>query len=180
MKDTQVAGRYARALLEALQEGKSVPLEKAVRELTQILQSLGGKEEVWQTLQDPFVPAERKKSLVRACAGNSSPLLLNFVELLVQRKRIREFPLILSYFEKFIDESNGVVRVQVESASELDPQAVRSLEEKLSGFFKKKAVAKVTVNSDLLAGIVARTGDVVLDTSLRTQLDDLKKKIVSI
>jgi F-type H+-transporting ATPase subunit delta len=51
----------------------------------------------------------------------------------------------------------------------------RSLEQRTG----KKVIINSTVNPDLIGGVVARVGDLVLDGSVRTQLEDLRARLVN-
>jgi F-type H+-transporting ATPase subunit delta len=73
-----------------------------------------------------------------------------------------------------VEESLGRIRASVKSATPMDDPAREKMRKNLSAMLGKEAVIDWTVDSDLLAGVVVRAGDRVLDNSLKSQLKNLK------
>jgi len=71
------------------------------------------------------------------------------------------------------------VRAEVTSAEELNPATLDRVRRSLEQRTGKKVVIHSTVDPELIGGVVARVGDLVLDGSVRTQLADLRDKLLN-
>ena len=181
MKETEAAGRYARALLMALAGNRQVSAREVHKHLSLLSRTLVSDPKIRAALRNPLVNPEKKKTLVRKNlelgAGAESKILAHFLDLLIVKKRIDLLPLIAAKFEQALEESDGKLKAYVKSASALDDSAKKQIEEKLTRLFKKKVVIETSVNPELLAGIVVKAGDSVIDNSLRSCLKNLKNSI---
>jgi len=59
-------------------------------------------------------------------------------------------------------------------AALLDEKAKKNLEQMLFQIFKKKVILEVSVHPELIAGLMIQAGDMVLDHSLKSQLNRMK------
>ena len=181
MKETEAAGRYARALFMAVAENRSVPAHAVLEELARLSRMICSDPVMKAALRNPLAGAEQKKSLVRKSLGpgpgEHSKMLFNFLDLLISKKRIDLVQLIVTKFEQALEESKGTMKAYVKSASALDESSKKQIEEKLTRLFKKKIFIETSVNPELLAGAVVRAGDAVIDNSLRSQLKNMKNLI---
>ena len=132
-------------------------------------------------LQNPLIPLDQKKSNLRKKAGldGAPAALTNFLDLLLSKKRMDLLPLILARFEQSLEESQGVMKAFVKSASQLDQAAKQDIEKKLSQIFGKKMKIETSVDPELLAGVIIKAGDTLIDGSLRNKLKNLKASFAS-
>ena len=176
-----MAGRYARALFMAASEHEAVSPEKIRKELLRLAKLVGSDDKLKAALGNPLVGPEQKKDLVRKSldpgSRERSKMLFNFLDLLISKKRIDLVPLIVAKFEQVLEESKGTMKAYVKSASTLDEISKKQIEEKLARLFKKKIFIEASLNPELLAGVVVKAGDVVIDNSLRSQLKSMKNLI---
>jgi F-type H+-transporting ATPase subunit delta len=188
MKETQVAERYARALYLALQENPSASSETVQKGLSRLAMALSADERLKASLGNPLLGAEKKKMLIAKSLNpgadassrqveSSTRILSNFLELLVAKKRMDLLPLIIARFEQALESSKGTMKAHVKSASALNENSKKRIEEELSRIFKKKIFVEASVNPELLAGVVVKAGDVVIDNSLESQLKNMREKL---
>lgn len=179
MKETVVAGRYSRALLLVLQEEKLVSFPTVHKQLGEIVRILDVNEKVKLVFQSSMVSVENKKKLLREIMNlafdECSSILLNFMDIVILKKRLNLLPLILLKFEQMMEESKGELKACVKSATVLSEGAKNELERKLSQRFNKKIIIESSVSPELLAGVVVKTDNTILDNSLRMQLKNVKK-----
>lgn len=168
--DRVVARRYAAALFEA-SAGKG---EQLRQELGDAYRRLAPSLE---TLKNPTVAPAAKKELAAKNAGGASERTLNFLKLLIDKKRMGLLPIIVSDFGRLLDENAGRVRAQVRSAAELGPQELDLLAKRLKAVAGKDVVVEAKVDPELLGGVVVRMGDTVLDGSIQGQLRQLKARL---
>jgi F-type H+-transporting ATPase subunit delta len=108
-----------------------------------------------------------------------TPEVQRLALLLLERRRILLLPAIARAYRDFADAHTGRVRAKVTSAEPLSAAALdrvrRSLEERTG----KKVIVEPAVDAGLIGGVVAQVGDLVLDGSVRTQLADLRQKLLN-
>jgi F-type H+-transporting ATPase subunit delta len=179
MVNISIARRYARALLEAA--GDSAALGIADQLATLVALS-GANPELAGVLGNPAYSRSQRLGVLEALhrlLQPPSPILGNFLRLLVDRNRLELLPDITRVYRDMADARAGRVRGTVVSAVALDPEAIRQLEGTLSQLLQKQVVLDARVDQAVIGGVSTQVGSVVFDGTLRTQLDDLKRALQS-
>ena len=172
-----VARRYARALFGiGVDAGKFEALGDELGELATLWNE---SDELRQALENPvFKPAEKRAVLERILPQVApTPEVQRFVLLLLDRRRIVLLPAIARAYRDLTDAHVGRVRAEVISAEMLTPATLDRVRRSLEQRTGKKVIINSTVDPDLIGGVVARVGDLVLDGSVRTQLEDLRREV---
>lgn len=99
----------------------------------------------------------------------------NFLHLLALRRRLPLLPEITELFEDFREKAENVIRVEFFSAVPLDEAEKKQLEKNLGERFQQSLLIEYQVDSNLIGGYVIKTGDTVLDHSLKGFLDQMKE-----
>jgi F-type H+-transporting ATPase subunit delta len=175
--DTGVARRYARALLSlGLEEGRH---EQLGDELSAVLRAQHESRELGFVLQNPGYTQEQRKGAVEALckALDLSPVLANFLRLLVDRQRIGDLPLIAKVYSALLDEQVGRVRATVTAAEPLSSEDAKKLRDALSTMTGRTVALETRTDARLLGGVVAQVGPTQYDGSLRTQLEKLRSEL---
>ena len=123
-----------------------------------------------------FSSAEKVEGLRRAVVG-ADPELVNFLELLVEKGRVTEVFRIRREFEALWKRENRLIGVTVTSAAELDPAVVAKIGEEIERQTDKKVDLASRVDEEILGGIVLQVGNMVLDASIRSRLEKLRKSV---
>jgi len=130
-----------------------------------------------------ITPKQFALSLYEAVDGKSSSqikaVIKRSVELLAQKNLLAKADKIASQFVKIWNEKHGIVEALATSANGLDKANVKLLENyiaELSG--AKEVVLKEETDKNILGGVVIKYGDKVVDASLKTQLAELKEKLI--
>src|SRR5262249_22058080 len=135
---------------------------------------------VREFLSTPRVSAaERKAALRAALQGRVPELFLRFVMVVVDKRRQSLLPDIAAEYRDVTDVLAGRVRGQVTVSHPPDDalrdEITRSLAERLG----KTVIPTFTVNPEILGGIVVRVGDDILDGSVRTRANALRRRMLS-
>ena len=174
-----VARRYARALFGiGVDAGRFVELG---RELDEFVAVWAESDELRQTLENPVFKPEQKRAVLEQILPRVAPTpeVQRFVLLLLDRRRIVLLPAIARAYQAMADAHVGRVRAQVTSAEPLTQVALDRVRRSLEQRTGKKVVMETAVDPELIGGLVARVGDLVLDGSVRTQLEDLRTKLLN-
>jgi F-type H+-transporting ATPase subunit delta len=177
VRDTTVARSYAAALFELGEKhGAHDELAAGLNTLTSLLDS---ESTVNVFLTTPKIDVRRKRAVLRAALENQvSPLFLNFVMVVLQKRRQALLRAIAIEYGKLLDEEMNRVHAQVTLAHEPDEATEDRIQRELSRIIGKTVVPHVLVNPDILGGIIVRYGDRVIDGSLRRRLRALRHRLV--
>jgi len=177
MAERTVAKRYARALLGVAAERKVV--DDVERDLYAVAEVYRAAPEVAAALADPSLTRARKVALIRrAFEGRVVPLVLEFLALLVEKRRFALVAEIAELFDDLSDELQGVIKVRVKTYLPLKPPQRERLLERLKGFTSREPILHEEVDSEILGGIVVRIGDDLIDGSVRGRMRMLKERLV--
>jgi len=167
-----LARRYAQALME-LAETDSASIADRLAQFNELLEANPILKEV--LVSPAFRMDERKRVFDQIISrlGWGKPLD-RFLWYLVEHRRMVFLGAIVESFLDKLDRAQGRVRVQVTSAQQLDETVVANLKKALADGLKKEVIVETQVEPRVLAGVQVRIGDLVVDGSLRTQLNNLK------
>jgi F-type H+-transporting ATPase subunit delta len=173
-----VAGRYASALFDlANEERKLAEVEQDVAILQRLLDE---SEDFRRMVLSPVFSADEQGRAVAAIAQRTglSSLGTNFVRLLARGRRLFALADILKAFRQMLARHRGEVMADVSSAHPLSENQMAALMDTLSSTAGGKRVRINTkVDPALLGGLVVKMGSRMIDSSLRTKLDNLKNRM---
>lgn len=177
MQESTVARSYAEALFE-LGERHDAHDEFA-QGLNTITSLVEADPRIASFLETPKVDAAGKRDALRsALAAHVSPMFMNFVLVLMRKRRQRLLRSIAAEYRELLDEKLGRLHVQVTLAHEPDEAAEQAIIAELSRILGRTVIPHITIDPALLGGIVVRYGDRVMDGSLRRRLLSLRHKLV--
>jgi F-type H+-transporting ATPase subunit delta len=175
----RLAGVYADALLSAAEKRGQV--EAIDAELSEVARELFGRgSAVAQLFESPVIKRTSKEPLLETTfAGKVSDLLYDFLRVLNRKDRLGLVPGIAAGFRELVDQRAKRLRVQVRAAVPLDDAQQERLRETLRAALHKDPVLDIRVDPDLLGGMVVQVGDDVLDSSVRTRIDNLRTQLLA-
>lgn len=176
-----VASRYARALADIVL-GPDSPISAAATldQIAQFEAAIESSAELRNVLLSPAVAPNRKRAVISRLASQfgTPRLIVNFLFVVIDRRRIALLGQIRQAFQAQLDERMGVARADVESARELSPSQRAALESELTRLAGKRVRGEFRVNPDLIGGAVARIGSTIYDGSVRGRLGALRRKLI--
>jgi len=174
-----LAKRYARAVLELASEQQQV--DRVRTDLSDFVAMWNTSPELRELFSNPGFGAEaRKAALIELCArAGLSPLARNSVLYISDRGRLPALPAIVEAFVELAEKQAGSVRAEVASAAPLTEAYYAQLQRALEQATGKKVTIDRKTDPSLIAGVVTRVGDQVIDGSIRTRLSDLKETLKS-
>ncbi len=171
----EAARVYAGALFDvAKDKGK---LDAIRDELAQFVDAVDGNRELQVFFFSPyFSSAEKVAGLVRA-VSEANKELLNFLELLIEKQRMPEIFRIRRQLDELWKQENRRIDVTVTSAVTLEPAVVEKVGEEIERQTGQKVDLSSRVDAEILGGIVLQVGNKVLDASIRSRLEKLRKSV---
>lgn len=176
MRDRKVAARYAGALLESSRELGVV--NDVAESYAAVIEVVAGHKDLITFMDSPQVATQEKKDLLVAVFGEKiEPVLLHFFYLLIDKNRIDSFRDIGETFAALVEAEQGIVRASVVTAVTLPEDLASKLEAKLAAFTGKTIVLEQKTDPAVIAGACVAMGDQILDGTVRTSLDLMRKKL---
>ena len=174
---TTVARPYARAAFEeARGDARLAPWSEALRTGAAVMQDA----RVRNLLGNPHVTPAQLAELVNGIAGEQlDEDGRNFVKTLAENRRLGYLPEISRLFDELKDASEGIIDVTVTSAAPLDEQQKRVLSEALTRRLKREIRLHTATDPTLIGGAVLRAGDLVIDGSIRSRLEQLAYELTA-
>ena len=177
MKNHTVIKRYAQALLElGKADGQYGQYGQELKVLAGAVTDLG---EAARPLTSPAFPEGVRQKMLDAILAKASlsPMVTNFVHLLMDKGRLGELVDIAEKYNQLADEEKGLVRASVTTAKPLTPKEIEAIAESLKKFAGRQVELSVTEDPAIIGGVVARLGDLTIDGSVRTQINKLAEKL---
>jgi len=177
VRDSTVARNYAEALFELGEKhGTHEDLAGGLNTLAQVLES---DASVRHFLITPKIELQQKQKALRAALGDQvSPMLLNFVLVVLNKRRQALLREIAVEYGELLDTKQNRVHAKVTLAHEPDAATETKIATELSRILGKTVVPHITVNPEILGGIVVRYGDHIMDGSLKRRLVGLRQRLI--
>jgi F-type H+-transporting ATPase subunit delta len=168
---------YAEALFEVGRDkGK---LDALQQQLGQFADEVDRNRELQVFFFSPYLStAEKQEGIERAITG-AEPELINFLELLVDKHRMTEVFRIRRELDELWKQENRRIDVTVTSAVELDSAVVEKIGQEVERQTGEKVDLSSQVDGEILGGIVLQVGNMVLDASIRSRLEKLRKSVAT-
>lgn len=176
--ETATLSSYAQAILE-LADARGI-----TQQVADDIESIAGliQQDVTfgKYLADPSVSvAEREGVIDRTFGGRTDSILLAFLKLLNTRNRLGQLPGIAKAFKGLLDARSGNVNVEVTVAQTLPSNELEDVRQQLSRKLGKNALVSQKVDESIIGGIVLKIGDSLIDGSVKSQLETLKRKMIA-
>lgn len=176
-KDILIAQRYSDALASIAKEGK-LTYDKISTDIGLIESTLSQSKDLNDFLINPLISVDDKKEVLdKVFSSEIDVLVLNLLKLLVDKNRFNIFNEIISSYKKLLDDINNISRINVVSAVEMSEESKNKLKIKLEEKLKKNVILDLSIDEAIIAGLVIKIGDNIIDMSLKHKLEDLSKSI---
>ena len=175
-RDLVVAKRYAKALFELASEQKIVSEVEA--QLKLVSGALEQDEAIQKFLSLPSIEPKKKVALLQSAFGDKvSSVVLNTIELLINRGRQDVIGAVYAAFTKIAGDALGQAHATVYTAQQLSAEELAGVAAQFGQITGKTIIAEQVAQPDLLGGIQVRIGDRLYDGSLSGKLDRLQKSL---
>lgn len=172
-----VSGTYGEALFDiAVEDDMVSELMDEVQTIKHLLQE---NEEYVKLLSHPKLSLDEKTQLIgEAFSEKVCSQLLGFLLTVTEKGRMGEITGILSYFENRVREYQKIGTAYVTTAVTLSQEQKEKIEQRLLETTAYESFQiEYTVDAALIGGMTIRIGDRVVDSSIRTKLNNMAKQL---
>ena len=172
-----VAERYATALYELADESKA--LDAVADDLRKLRDLIDGSDDLRRFLRSPLIDrqSQTKGMLAVLDAAKTGELVRRFVGVVGGNRRLFASRAMIEAFLRQLAKRRGEVTVHVSSARPLSAEQSAALSETLRRAVGQKINIEAKVEPDLIGGLVVRVGSRMVDTSIKTQLQKLRRAL---
>jgi F-type H+-transporting ATPase subunit delta len=168
-----LAGRYALALFELARDAKQI--ETVGASLATLRGALDESDDLRMLIGSPLVGRDDQARAVGAVVGSLAldPLTGNFVGVLAQNRRLSQLPNVIRAFNLLAARHRGEITAEVTSARPLDDAQVAAIKQNLRTRMGRDIAVDLSVDPAILGGLVVKVGSQMIDSSIRTKLNNL-------
>jgi len=171
-----VARRYARALFDASRDRGLLDAVEA--DLDAVDRFLRGDVNARRLLGAGPLSTEERTALVgRLFGGRVQPIVLELLDLLLEKKRFALLGDVVQDFRERYDEARGIVHAEVASAVPLSADAAARIERALSARTGLRVLLEQRIDLRLIGGVRIRIGDRVIERSVRRSLEEMREEL---
>ncbi len=177
MKEETIApARYARALFgAAVKSGDEDKIQEDLEDLNRVMKDSG----LGAFLSSPRPsPADKRKAVTRVASLLHSRLSGSFLHLLLRKARLGILPAVLVHYAALWREARGLVRAELIVTGTPNEAFKKRISESLARITGKKIDLIVRQDPSLGGGFVVKVLNDLIDASVRTRLDTLKKELL--
>ena len=179
MIQNEIAKKYSQALFSLADEEENFVSFR--NELNEVWETISDHEELENILFHPRIQIdEKKRVLKRIFSEKISDSIFNFLNLLIDKRRIFYIKSIIKQFNELVNDREDILEIKVVSAIELDQELKDNLKEKLERQLDYDVVLEHDVNPEILGGLILKIGDHIIDGSVQHELNSLREKIEQI
>ena len=129
---------------------------------------------------NPTIVKENKRDVIFAIAdkNNFSQILKKFLGLIAIKNRLFFLSKIITSFLDLVSENKGELKAKLVSSKKLSIEEQKRIQNELSKNLKSSLNIDYIYDPDLIAGLIIQVGSVMVDTSIKTRLEKLKKNMI--
>ena len=171
----EIARVYARSLFEVATEQDKLDVVRD--ELGQFADALSESRELQTFLFSPYFSTEEKEEGLARAVTDADETVANFLGVLLENHRMPVIFRIRREYDRLWEEANRLLPVEITSAVELDPSVAERIGDEIGRQTGRTVELTSSVDPDVIGGIVVRVGNSILDASIRTRLENLRKQV---
>ena len=174
MKEEVIGRRYAKALIDlGREQGTWQEVGKGLGDFVALLEK---NETLRRVLCDPIHDRKKRKAILKDVLDRMELVTIcsNFLQLLLDKERIRYLPAIHSAYQRLEDSLAGRLRARLVTAQRLEDDEIAAIRKALEQRFQKEIILDWSKDSEILGGVICKVDGMVFDGSVRTQLETLR------
>ena len=171
---TGIASRYATAVFELAKEGNE--LDALENDIDTIEAALNDSTDFRALINSPIYTRQAQGHAIAAIADKMElgGTLANTLKLMASKRRLFVLPHLVAALRQLIADEKGEVTADVRTARSLSEEQAAKLAETLKASVGKDVKMNVTVDEDLIGGLIVKVGSKMIDTSIRSKLAALQ------
>jgi ATP synthase F1 delta subunit len=173
----EIARVYGDALFESAKEVDK--LDQIHEQLGEFADAVHENRDLQVFLFSPYFSSAEKREGISGAVSGAEREFLNFLELLAEKHRMPAIFRIRKAFDELWSEEKKRLEVTLTSAVPLEEQVADRVSEEIARQTDREIDLSSEVDPEILGGLVLQVGNRVLDASLRSKLERLRKEVAA-
>jgi ATP synthase F1 delta subunit len=173
----EIAEVYARSLFEVAKEHGV--LDEIHEQLDEFADALAESRDLQVFFFSPYFNSEEKKEAISKVLEGADEHFVRFLEMLAERHRMPVLFRIRREFDELWAEENRLLPVTITSAVELDDDTVGQIQKEIEDQTGRRTELTTKVDPDVLGGLAMQVGNVIMDSTVRSRLDRLRREVAT-
>ena len=153
---------------------KNALLSKITEQLNQIKYLYKAEPDFRLLCESKRIDQTVKKDILNNVFESFEPIVREFLYILINQKCSKHIIQIIDKFQKIVDKKQGVDKIEIIVAKQLDENAIQELSKQLN------CKLKITIDESIIGGIKLRKGNKIFDNSIALQINSLKKTLYNV
>jgi F-type H+-transporting ATPase subunit delta len=173
-----VARRYATALADVVSKTGDVATVR--NELKTWEEMIAGNPDLRSAFSNPAIQHLDKEAVLNSLIAKTNPsrTTANFLRILLKNDRLVDLKEINVKFDSVLEERSGTVAARVTSARDLSEEEKAALRANIERLTGRQVNLSYEINEAIIGGVVTRVGSTVYDSSIKTQLENLRQELI--
>ncbi len=134
-------------------------------------------------LESPGISFDDKAKVLSERLVEINPKVMELVAELISKNRLTSIDEISDEYQRLVDNYHGIEGAEVAeitTAIELEDEEKLKIAQRITSIIGKPVVLKANVDASLIGGIIINVGDKLIDGSIRSKLQVLKREMGTI
>lgn len=172
-----ITNRYAKAFIELAE--KTDMFDKFNSDLMLAKETFEQNKELKDFIGHPLIQTcDKKEAIDDIFRNHISVYSLNLLKILIDKNRIFILSGLSGHYSNLLDKKRNITVAQVITAIEIDEATKNRVKEKLQSLLNTAIKINSSVNKDIIAGMTIKIGDKIIDGSIKTKLETMKKQLI--
>ena len=169
---------YSQALFELANESNSA--NDVENQVSSILDLIRKSKDIKQFIKDPTNKIEDQLKIINAISDQFkfNELLKKFLVFVVSRRKFFYIDKILNDFLFICSNARGEVQAELSAAKSLNESEINNIKDELSSTFGSNIKLNHKHDPSLIGGLTIKVGSTMIDTSLKSKLQKIEKKMI--
>lgn len=169
-----VAGRYATALFEIANEASTLAAVEA--DLNALEAALEISAELRELISSPIYTRDQQAAVMAELSTqmNFGMEVANTIALMATKRRLFVLPELITAVKALAADARGEISADVTTATELTAEQQESLAKALSKSAGKDVTINMSVDENIIGGLIVKMGSKMIDTSVASKLANLQ------
>ena len=165
-----VARPYAKAAFDFAVEHQSVD---RWQDMLMFAAEVTKNEQMAELLSGALAPETLAESFIAVCGEQLDESGQNLIRVMAENNRLNALPDVLEQFIHLRAASEAISEVEVTSANALSDEPLTQLSAAMEKRLSRKVKLNCKIDKSVMAGVIIRSGDMVIDGSVRGRLERL-------
>lgn len=177
MNESIISVRYTKALFLLAKEKELLDIVK--NDMETVFNVMNDSDELQNIFQNPVLKPSKKQEIIKQVFTSFNGLTLSFINLLIKNRRENHLFDISRNFLDSYKQNKGIETALFTTATNMDLKMIEKVKDFIKTSLKTDIELTNKIDQNIIAGFVIRVGDRQYDSSVKSNLNKIKKKLLN-